>query len=289
MITMSKRLLALTFVALTAHLALLAADKPASTPAPAAAKSAKPAKAKPGPDVLVVADVMTRDETEKAALVPTAENPIYYYLLGKKEEHIGTPFANDPMPKGEEVEAEIVKYLAKQHFIKTEVGKTKPQIIILFTWGSASLDEQQLEETDPDTGDTTITTVTTDKRRLELMAGKHKAEDKLLMSTEADVLNDNIRTDRLFIMIAAMDADALAKKEKKLLWRTNISMENRRANLTETFPAMIASAAPYFGRENGVNETIDDKMRKADGTVTYGELKVLENGTPTEEKTPAKK
>ncbi len=281
---MPKRLLALVLVACTAHLAFAAADKPA--PIPAAPKPTKPAKVKPSPDVLVVADVMTNNEVEKAALIATAESPVYYYILGKKEEHIGTPYANDPMPKGEEVEAEINKYLAKQHFIKTQVGGPVPQIIIIFTWGSASLDGASTGTFESDNGE--IYTVS-DSRRLRLMAGAHKAQDKLLMTSEADILNDNIRTDRLFIMIAAMDAQALAKKEKKLLWRTNISIENRRTVLTETFPAMIASAAPYFGRENGLNEYIDDKMRKSDASVTYGELKVLENGTVGEEKKPEKK
>ncbi len=273
--TSITRLLTLAFLI---PLSLFAADK--TLPTLADKPIAKPAKPKPGPDVLVVADVMPETDAEKAALIATAENPIDYYTRGKKEEHIGTPYANDPMPKPEEVEAELVKMLAKQHYLRSsKPGDPAPQLVILFTWGSANPDIDQFTETDSETGETTTTTTMSNARRMRSLAGIHKAQDQLLLSSEAATLSDAATSDRLYIFVAAMDAAALRKKEKKLLWRTNISIDNRRTTLVETFGTMLASAAPYFGRENGINEYIDDKMRKSEASVTFGELKVLENGT----------
>ncbi|HEY1110761.1 MAG TPA: hypothetical protein VGE76_19065, partial [Opitutaceae bacterium] len=82
------------------------------------------------------------------------------------------------------------------------------------------------------------------------------------MSSEADAINDAARQDRLYVMVGALDAQALAKKQKKLVWRTRMSIESRRTSLPESLTVMLNSAAPYFGKSTDLPIFVDDNLRK---------------------------
>ncbi len=242
------------------------------------AKTDKPSKPKAGPDVLVVSDVFVED---KDSVIATAEKPVYYVFIGGKERHIGTPYAGDPMPNMEEVRRELAKVLAQNHYLQTKVGGPAPSIVVVYSWGSANPDIMELEgnTTNDATGETSSVTTfhMSNGREMRNLAGAHKAQNKLLLSTERDEINDAIQSDRLYIFVSALDAQALAKKEKKLLWRTSITIDSRRNSLADSFSTMIASAGPYFGHENGLNEYIDDKMRQRNASVHFGELLLIDN------------
>ena len=49
---------------------------------------------------------------------------------------------------------------------------------------------------------------------------------------------------------------------KKLLWRTAISIESRRTSLPENLSVMLASAAPWFGRDSEMPVFVDDAARR---------------------------
>jgi hypothetical protein len=83
------------------------------------------------------------------------------------------------------------------------------------------------------------------------------------MSSEADRINDAAREDRLYIFVAALDVDALAKrKEKKLVWRTRISIESRRQSLPDALQVMLKTAAPFFGAATELPVFVDDADRR---------------------------
>ncbi len=252
------------------------------------AKTNKPSKPKAGPEVLVVSDVLTED---KDCVLASADKPIFYVFLGGKVRHIGTPYKGEPMPKMEAISQELVKVLKKSHYHRTKVGGPAPSIALLCSWGSASPDITDFDETTSDTttGQTSTTTTThmSNARQMRLLAGAHKAQDKLLFSTEIEQINDAIRSDRLYIFIAAFDAQALAKKEKKLLWRTSMTIDSRRNSLADSFRTMIATAGPYFGHENEINEYIDEKMRQRNATVQFGELLLIDEDV-TQGKSPSR-
>ncbi|HEX2852808.1 MAG TPA: hypothetical protein VHO24_06185 [Opitutaceae bacterium] len=75
-----------------------------------------------------------------------------------------------------------------------------------------------------------------------------------------------------FVIASAFDGAAIAKGEKRLLWRTKMTVNSEGVALADTLPVLISSAGGYFGRETN-------------GTVTV-EKNVLRNaavkvGTPT--------
>jgi hypothetical protein len=70
-------------------------------------------------------------------------------------------------------------------------------------------------------------------------------------------------TSRGYIVVAALDVDAMArKKEHKLLWRTRMSIETIRHSLPDSLGVMLASAAPLFGREAPLPVLITEADRR---------------------------
>lgn len=252
----------------------------------AAAGALAAGRPKEGPEVLVVSDVL---DPQFAALRPTRENPVYYIILGGAERTLGDPIAGEPMPKREQLTIELERALGSQGFVLTRVGGPRPQIAILYSYGSANLSSVDLEETDSSTGETTTSTITFNRREIAALVGAFKADRHLLMSTEADRLNEAARDNRLYLFIAAFDVEALVKKQKKIIWRTRISIDSRRRTLPESMPVMLASAAPYFATETDLPRFIEDADRRK-AEVLIGTPTIVDDPPPrTAAPAPAKK
>ncbi len=216
------------------------------------------AKAKPGPDVLVVGDA---SPTLPEEFRPTREKPVYYILLGSAERTLGAAWGGEPQPDSATLEKEVARVLATQHFLRTQIGGPMPKLALVVTWGSANLMIDDIEDTD-DAGESITTSLVWNRREIAQLVGADKARQHMLSGYEAEEINDAARQDRLYLMVAAFDALALAKKEKKLLWRTRISIESRRTSLPESLTVMLDSAAPYFGRDTELPVFIDDNLRR---------------------------
>lgn len=217
-------------------------------------------KKKPGPEVLVVSDVLL---TPPEAARPTKEKPIHYIILGGGERTLGDAIAGEKMPKREDIARELVGVLESQGFRLTKLGGPVPQLAIVFTYGSANLSSIDLNDTDSTTGETTTSTVTFNHREIMALVGADKANRRLLMSSEADRINEAAREDRLYLFVAALDVEALAKrKEKKLVWRTRISIPSRGHWLPDSVAVMLKTAGPYFGAATELPVFLDDADRR---------------------------
>jgi len=226
------------------------------------------APATPPPAVLVVADVFG-DVPD--ALRPQPGKPIHYAIAGNYESNLGTPIAGEPRANAAAVEAEVTRVLASQGFIKTRVGEPLPAIALLITWGSAVLDTSEMtlnSETDPNNPldpnrppDTQL--VAPNHREISLLIGADKARGQALDSYALAQVNDAASTARVYIFIAAFDMEAMAKrKEKKLLWRTRMSIPSTHHSLPDSLGVMLASAAPYLGREVAAPVMIGEADRR---------------------------
>jgi hypothetical protein len=228
------------------------------------------AKPKPGPDVLVVADASAAIPDE---FRPAPGKPVYYLLLGSAERTLGAAIAGEPQPKREELEAEVARVLAAQGFLRTKLGGPMPQLGIVVTWGNANLMIDDFEETD-DAGNTSTSSVVYNRREIAQLVGAHQANRQMLSGSEAEDINDAARQDRLYVFVGAFDVQALAKKQKKVMWTTRISIESRRTSLPESLKVMLASAGPYFGKSTEKPVFIDDALRKK-AEVHIGEATVV--------------
>ena len=216
------------------------------------------AKAKRGPDVLVVGD-SARAIAED--LIPSPDKPVHYLWLGSGERALGAVWAGERQPDRTTLENEVIRVLGTQNFQRTQIGGPMPQLAIVVLWGSANLMIDEIEETDA-AGETSTSSLVWNRREIAQLVGADKANRKMLSGSEAEAINDAARQDRLYLMIAAFDAMALAKKEKKLVWRTRISIESRRTSLPESLTVMLNSAAPYIGRATDLPIFVDDNLRR---------------------------
>ena len=216
------------------------------------------AKAKPGPDVLVVGDAISEIAAD---FVPSPDRPVHYLWLGSGERTLGEAWAGERQPDRATLEKEVIRVLGTQNFQRTQIGGPMPKLAIVVSWGSANLMIDDIEETDG-AGETTTSSLVWNRREIAQLVGADKANRKVVSGSEAEAINDAARQDRLYLMVAAFDAMALAKKEKKLVWRTRISIESRRTSLPESLTVMLNSAAPYLGRSTELPVFIDDNLRR---------------------------
>ena len=234
-----------------------------------------------GPDVLIVADTFGRAPAETR---PAEGKPVHYIILGGREMNIGGAVAGETMPTAAQVEAVIDKTLASQGFVRTAVGGPMPAIVLVYTFGSANVDwtEWTEDEIDAETGEVTGSTTYSDSTSagsLAALVGSYKAQKKMIGSATAADLNDAAQTDRVYITIGALDARELRQQQKKIVWRTRISIPSLRHNLPESMELMLASAAPYLGGDTSVPVFIGDRDRRK-AEVEIGDAEVVETDTP---------
>jgi hypothetical protein len=227
------------------------------------------------PEVLVVSEALP-DVPE--GLRPAPGKPIYY-LLGKAQLSLGEAVAGIKMPNPAEVEQTIVATLASQGFKRTEVGGPLPSILIVASWGDANFADFDFRDpnTDPDLQKALDKTSPRerDRRTVEHLVGT----DKMLSLSPSDTTKVMAASneDRLYISLAALDVPAWREKKKKLLWRTSMTIDARN-KLADVMPVMLASAAPFFGRNADTPVFVDDNYRRK-FEVNVGEVKVVpENG-----------
>lgn len=236
-------------LACLASAAVLAAEEPAK----------KPKKPRPGPDVLVVSDV---GREGRAFAPPTAESPAYYVLLGSLERDLGASVAGEKMPPKDVLERKVVDALATQHYLPTAVGGPRPSLALVISYGTANPEIHEWENFDSGTGESSTQSLFLNRREIALLVGAHKISHRLPGSSEVAEINQAASDDRIYVFVAAMDAEALRQKKKRLVWRTSMSIPSIRTNLPASLDVLLASAAPHFGRDSGTPLFVDDVDRR---------------------------
>lgn len=234
----------------------------------------------PGPDVLVIADAKATPGLEFSP--PTADRPVYYYLVGQKEHTVGHVYAGEEFPKPEVIETEIVQALARRGYVRTQVGGPMPSLFIMVAWGTSNAAIEQVPGEDG-------FSVLTNEREMDQMTGANKADQKQEVdSRENEKIAQRLQEYRVYLMIGAFDAAALAKHEKKLVWRTTMSIDTLRLSFPASLATMLESGAPYFGRNTDRAVDVNDAARRA-SRVTIAPFKVLEEDVPSSPAKPAGK
>ena len=77
------------------------------------------------------------------------------------------------------------------------------------------------------------------------------------------------------MVASAYDYASVAQGKRTLLWRTNMTVNTAGVNMKETLPPLIATAAPFFGRETEGPEALQRRINRK-GTVEIGNSTVVE-------------
>lgn len=105
-------------------------------------------------------------------------------------------------------------------------------------------------------------------------------------SAEHERLVDELFSSSFFVVASAYDYAALAKGQRRLLWRTKMTVNSLGVNMVESLPPLIATAGPYLGRETPEPVVISKRIMR-DGNVEIGEAVVVEGDATLSRKGPA--
>jgi hypothetical protein len=243
-----------------------------------------------GLEVLVVADAVT-DVPE--GLRPAPGKPIYY-VLGKAQMTVGDSVAGVKMPRPELVEKAVVDALATQGFVRTQVGGPLPSIFIIASWGDANFADLEVPP-DPNDADAVAnaallkktTAASRDRNMIEQLVGTNKRGSQSMSFEAMGKLQAASNENRLYVSLAALDVPAFKAKKRVLLWRTSMTIDWRN-KLADALPAMLASAAPFFGTNMDKPVFSDDTDRRK-ASVDIGELKVMPDEVKPADEAKAKK
>lgn len=83
--------------------------------------------------------------------------------------------------------------------------------------------------------------------------------------------------DVYFVVASAYDYAAAGRSERRLLWRTRMTVDAKGVAMTDTLPTLIDTAAPYFGRDLPEPETLIKRALK-EGKVDVGTPRVIPDG-----------
>jgi hypothetical protein len=210
---------------------------------------------------------------------PTAQSPAYYIAHDGGFKPMGDVVGGEHPPTPEVMERAMTRALAVNGYFPSTKPEERPSLVILYFWGSHNRMDQEMEGRFP---------ALAAKHRLEramLVGGRLQVEktartlewgESLTDRTpEYEYLRDQSNDDLYFVVASAYDYNALAHKERKLVWRTTMTVNAKGVAMQESLGPLIATAAPYFGRE--MKEPQIASRRISRWGVQIGESKVIES------------
>jgi hypothetical protein len=114
----------------------------------------------------------------------------------------------------------------------------------------------------------------------EQMAFMDPVHQFKLRSEKNEFLVDQAVADVYYVVASAYDHAALARGERRLLWRTRMTVGASGVSEEQTLPTLIATAAPFFGQDMDEPATLT-KRAVRDGNVEIGTPTVVSPAAPT--------
>ena len=254
-------------------------------------------QSKPQMDMTVFTSV-----TDAGRLVAPAspDHPVYYVVYPGGFREFGGTYAGVHPPPMADLERVMKKALASQGYLPATDATHRPSVLVVFTWGMHSRLDPNTEVISPQAmvqnmleraaliggfGFAHRVGQAYEERALSQLSGPTIADasfnliDPVHRLTEetakSEYLMDQISDDIYFVVASAYDYASVAQGKRTLLWRTNMTVNTAGLNMKETLPPLIATAAPFFGRETDGPEALQRRINRK-GTVDIGQATVVE-------------
>lgn len=187
---------------------------------------------------------------------PTPENPTYYIAASLGFRDLGGVVGGEKKPPNDEMIRTLTKVLAKQGYLPATEQSPSATLVLALAWGTLNADLDY--GMDPDAPPRQR-----NRQQILKFLGGYKMGfsnadfDPLMPSLgglsfhdfDSRALYDIASEDFYVAVIAAYDAAAMAKQQKKLLWTTRISCPSRGFWLADVMPTMMAISGINIGRE----------------------------------------
>jgi hypothetical protein len=251
-------------------------------------------------------------EAGRRAHQATSQQPVYVDFFSAGPKHLGHTAGNETTLPQAEVEALLERALATNGFLRASAHQRKPDLVILYTWGTHAL------LVEPDAENPVLSGQEIARNLLDraaMVGGSKFAAEMLQLFEQADALaiaanapvppggaavftpemtammnpvelfkkrgvkNEALvnqsASDIYYVVASAYDHAAMADKRRLLLWRTRMTVAAAGVSPQQTLPTLVQTAAPYLGRPMAEPEMIYKRALK-DGQVEIGPATVIE-------------
>lgn len=225
--------------------------------------------------------------TELGRTLPEAspENPAYYVAFNNGYQPMGSNPTGEHPPVADAIEALLKRVLAQRGFLASGAAGPPPTLALFYHWGShsgVSLAESLAEpEMDRLRNQDVL-------QRAKLVGGPAYAE-KLAREMSGDLIRADrtarenhlryqIENDLYYVLVSAYEFTSLNQGQRRLVWRTTLTVNDQGVSMQETLPPLIASATAFFGRDTKESLALQRRINR--GSVTLGPLIIIENDVP---------
>jgi hypothetical protein len=247
-------------------------------PPAAAADSA----ANSGRSVVTVAAITELTDAGRKVAPPAPDQPVYVVTHAGGRHDFGRSVAGQDAPTEAVLQQQLDAALAADHYLASTADHP-PTVLLIFNWGvHANLDDAIQ---DPGYANVLDRAALVGGRKFTADLTAALKEDELSVAatstrpwgaqlpgmrpTRASILSqgfspmesfrrrdlltrrllEQISNDCYYVVVSALDYSALAKGERRLLWRTKLSATAQGASLARTIPALIKAGTGRFGRD----------------------------------------
>jgi hypothetical protein len=227
--------------------------------------------------------------------VPSAERPAFYMLVEGMNRNLGVGAEHGLKSPPVDKLKQVLKLALAESGYRESDAQHPAALVIFFHWGSSSFNP------DENADELEMRKVLMDRARL--IGGENLARQLAQAIEEMDLNNrmpaeiaamatnpierlmnrspeiarqlEEVYSSSYFVVASAFDYASLAQNRQVLLWRTKMTVNTLGVNMVESVPPLIASAAPYFGRDMEAPMLVSKRISR-DGKVEIGEAKVVE-------------
>lgn len=219
--------------------------------------------------------------TDYGRTLPEAspQNPVYYVAHNSGFRPMGHATGGEHPPMPEVLEQTFLRALAGRGYLASPDKEHPPALMLNYFWGSHTaldpemagmfheLHEQNMVERALLVGGRAYAR----KLRQELDFGTTILDHSL----KQDYLRYQAAHDLYYVVISAYDFSSLANGERKLAWRTTMTVNAQGVSMQESLPPLIFSGSHYLGRDSGEPVVIRRDVRRS--TVKLGPLRIIED------------
>lgn len=209
----------------------------------------------------------------------SVSQPVYYVAVPAGFRQFGASVGGEKPPVPQDLEAAMVKALAETGYLLADKPGLSASLAVIYFWGSHN-------KLDPETaGNFPELAAKHQLERAVLVGGKKYArqlghtmewgETLFDRTQEKEYLRDQAAGDLYFVVASAYDYAGVSRGEKKLVWRTTMTVNAAGVSLKETLPPLIATASSFFGRET-IEPQITARRISRSGKVEIGIPTVVE-------------
>lgn len=219
--------------------------------------------------------------------VASPEHPVYYVGVSTGYQERGESIGVHP-PDPNYLGRLLRHALAAQGFLAAD--KTHPAALVLFFhWGAHTTMDAETRGLFPEKAYRALL------ERATLVGGRafqrslsHKltyGELQADVSGRLEFLQAQATSDLYYAVVSAYDYAALRRGERKLAWRTNLTVDATGIAMVDSLPALVLTGGPFFGKPTPDAEILFRTVHR--GKVELGPAKVIEADVPLSS-TPSK-